>query len=539
MQSIATDQPLIGFPTRDDPYWIGTRLVDEGRINKQQLDLAIDYFHKQPRKGFSKAILELGLANHVEVAALIAEKFQCDLLDLDTLEIDRAVAALLSPPLARNRLAIPYKKEGNVMFLAVADPASRGIEPLRKHFQDFELKIAVAPESDIIAKVDELNREEVVVKDASHFLDDLIKEAVYKRASDIHLESKENVLEIRLRIDGQLNPHAYVRAQQRDQVVSRAKILGEMNITEKRLPQDGRATFTIGSKKINLRLCSVPTSFGESVVIRILDQTKGIQSFEQLGISREHIAVFQHELNTNSGVIYLTGPTGSGKTTTLYSALDSLDSVSNKILTLEDPVEYLFLSIEQVEINERIGLTFSAGLRSFLRQDPDVILVGETRDQETAQLTMRAALTGHLVLSTVHTNNALGAVPRLLDLGIEPFLIASGLRLLVGQRLVRMLCSKCRIIHSDSAAFCEKYHIEGCFFEAVGCPACQGKAYQGRTGIFEFYPTKDMENLILNRASDEALEASVRSKQLPSILNDGINKAANGITTLAQVFSVI
>ena len=375
--------------------------------------------------------------------------------------------------------------------------------------------------------------------DATRQLDAILRAAATEGASDIHCEPKEDGLLVRFRIDGEMHDHLTLPATQREALIARGKICGGMDITEKRLPQDGRAMLTEGGRRFHLRSSTLPTVHGESLVIRLLDQTMPAQSLEQLGLEEAEAASLRTALTGPAGLIYLTGPTGSGKTTTLHAALQAFDQRRKVIHTLEDPVEYEMRGIRQTEIREKIGLTFAGTLRALLRQNPDVILVGETRDSETAQLAIRAALTGHLVLSTLHTNDALSAVPRLRDLGVDSFLIAASLRLLAAQRLVRRLCPECRQPHPECARLCEHHKTSGQFYRAAGCPACHGRGYRGRLAIHEVIPAGRFLPLITAGAPLTELTALREREGLPTLWSRGLRAAAAGLTTLEEVARVL
>ncbi|MEN9402649.1 MAG: hypothetical protein RL091_1352 [Verrucomicrobiota bacterium] len=376
--------------------------------------------------------------------------------------------------------------------------------------------------------------------DTTRTFERLLRAGIAEEASDIHCEPKENGLLIRFRLDGEMRDHTTLPLPQRDPVLARGKIFGGMDITEKRLPQDGRAVFRENGQRYHLRLSTLPTVHGESLVIRLLDQTMPNQSFAALGLAPAQAEALHTALTGPAGLIYLTGPTGSGKTTTLHSALHLLDHRDRAIHTLEDPVEYEFTGIRQTEIREKIGLTFATSLRSLLRQNPDVILVGETRDAETAQLAIRAALTGHLVLSTLHTNDALSAVPRLRDLGVESFLLAASLRLLAAQRLVRKLCPACKAPHPDNNRLREQHKLpEAQFFHSVGCPACRERGYRGRIAIHEVIPAQKFLPLIAANAPFEELAALRAREGHATLWQNGLTAAAAGLTTIEQVARVL
>jgi type II secretory ATPase GspE/PulE/Tfp pilus assembly ATPase PilB-like protein len=376
--------------------------------------------------------------------------------------------------------------------------------------------------------------------DATRTFDAILRAAATEGASDIHCEPKEDGLLIRFRIDGEMRDHARVPLAHRDALLARGKIFGGLDITEKRLPQDGRAVLKEINRRFNLRLSTVPTVYGESLVIRLLDQTMPGQSLAELGLGPPQAEAMRAALTGPAGLIYLTGPTGSGKTTTLHSALHQLDHRGRVIHTLEDPVEYEFPGIRQTEIREKIGLTFAASLRALLRQNPDVMLVGETRDAETAQLAIRAALTGHLVLSTLHTNDGLAAIPRLRDLGIESFLLAAALRLVAAQRLVRRLCPDCKESHPANARLQDEHRLpDAAFCRSVGCPACRGAGFRGRIAIHEVIPTAKFTPLIERDAPLAELVALREREGCVTLWQHGLAAAASGQTTIEQVARVL
>lgn len=376
--------------------------------------------------------------------------------------------------------------------------------------------------------------------DATRTLDGILRAAVADDASDVHFEPKEDGLLVRFRIDGDMHEHARLPLIQREPLLARVKIFGGMDITEKRLPQDGRARLNETGRKIHLRLSNLPTVHGESLVLRLLDQTMPVKSFDELGFGPEESAELRAALTAPSGLVFLTGPTGSGKTTTLHATLHTLDHHRRVICTLEDPVEYEFDKIRQTEIREKIGLTFAAGLRALLRQNPDIMLVGETRDAETAQLAIRAALTGHLVFSTLHTSDALAAIPRLRDLGVETFLLAASLRLVAAQRLVRKLCPECKVPHTGSAALAEQHQVGGAqFFKAAGCPACRGRGYRGRLAVHEVIPAEKFLPLVAANAPMAEFHALRARLGYRTLWQHGLAAAAAGLTSLEEVLRVL
>ncbi len=367
----------------------------------------------------------------------------------------------------------------------------------------------------------------------------LISEAISQGASDIHIEPYENAVIVRLRIDGMLREILQAPARVKSRLVSRIKVMARLDIAEKRLPQDGRVSLTLGGRGVDVRVSTLPSRYGERVVMRLLDKDQGLRSLDALGMSPPMLARFKAALETPNGIILITGPTGSGKTTTLYAALNLLNDRARNILTVEDPIEYAIDGIGQTQINPKIGMTFAAGLRAILRQDPDVVMVGEIRDLETAQIAVQASLTGHLVFSTVHTNDAIAAITRLKDMGVEPYLLASTLRAIVAQRLVRRLCNHCKkpaIVGPHEAQLLARIGAErATVYEAVGCPHCKGAGYVGRIGLYEYVAVDDdIRRLIHADATEQAMAAHAFQSADPLLIS-GLRCAAAGVTSLSDV----
>ena len=372
-------------------------------------------------------------------------------------------------------------------------------------------------------------------------LNSLLFQAVKERASDIYIEPYEKVVEVRFRVDGVLFTVLSPPKTIQEATVSRVKVMAGLDIAEKRLPQDGRIRLLIAGKDVDVRVSVIPTSFGERVVLRLLDRKGGVIEFEKLGLSPQQGNIMDSLLSRNSGIILVTGPTGSGKTTTLYSALNRINSTTRNIITVEDPVEYQLKGIGQINVNPKIGLTFANGLRSILRQDPDVIMVGEIRDMETAEISIHASLTGHLVISTLHTNDAPTAITRLVDMGIERFLVASSLSAVIAQRLVRILCQYCKEEYtpkSDEMLVFKNLNVKK-LWKPVGCERCFKSGYHGRTGIFEFLIIdQDMHSIILKNPDSSSLKGYALSKGMKTLKDDGLDKAAAGITSLEEIIRV-
>lgn len=380
--------------------------------------------------------------------------------------------------------------------------------------------------------------------DAVKAADGLIAKAAASGASDIHIEPGENNACVRMRIDGVLYKEAEMNKTLMQAVVSRIKVLAGMDIAEKRLPQDGSIKLELDGRNIDLRISSLPTILGEKIVIRILDREKFALNLDELSFTPENLALYRRLYNYGSGIVLLTGPTGSGKTTTLYATLAELNSSERNIVTIEDPVEYRINGISQVAVNEKAGLTFASGLRSILRQDPDIIMLGEIRSLDTAATAIRAALTGHLVFSTLHTNNAAGAAVRLVDMGIEPFLVASALRGVVAQRLVRRICPHCKTVYAANAEEKAYLNINGgndlTLYKGSGCEKCRGTGYLGRMALQEVMPVvPELKKFILGKAQEEALFAEAEKFGAVSMRSDGVQKVLKGHTSLEEVLQAV
>jgi len=417
-----------------------------------------------------------------------------------------------------------------------------GAETLDKMIADN--RIEVAPEEDLGKQdLSELDQEASVVK----FVNQIIWEAYKDRATDIHLEPQENDLRIRYRVDGVLHQTPVPPQLKRFQasIISRIKVMGNMDIAEKRLPQDGRISLRIHGEEIDVRVSTMPTVYGESVSLRLLMRSSGMLGMDRLGLEDRDAQVLLKLINKPHGILLVTGPTGSGKSTSLYAWLHTINSVDLRILTIEDPIEYEMAGVNQIHVRPEIGLTFAVGLRHILRQDPDVIMVGEIRDKETAEIAIRAALTGHLVFSTLHTNDSAGAVTRLTDMGIEPFLIASSVEGLVAQRLVRRLCPSCRKPWQHDEVFLRNIGFpmhrlgEGTIYESAGCEECRGTGFRGRTGIYEILVINDhIRPLIVTRASSSAIKQEAIRCGMRTLREDGWTKVLKGVTTLEEVLRV-
>jgi type IV pilus assembly protein PilB len=556
---------------------IGDLLIQIGLVDAGGLARAREAQEKS-HCSLGKALASLGLVDEEAVSTALAEKLHLELLAPDMLEVSTGLAAILPADFCRKRVVAPLSVQGKVLRLALAYPMDYST------IQDVEFRSGkrvvpvIASETSILTmlkqiypaedqsqlnklaaevpegEVEPLDESEFEVVDPDKLAQDtqmppvvrlvnlILSGAAKEGASDIHMEPKENHLQVRYRVDGLLRDVIRVPKNQQEPTISRVKIISGMDITDRRRPQDGRSRFRFEGKRIDLRVSTLPTHFGEKVVIRLLDSKRAEITMEQLGLSAENLRLLQSMLSRPQGMILVTGPTGSGKSSTLYTALGWVKSSTKNIITVEDPIEYQLEGVNQVQINPKAGVTFAAGLRSILRQDPNVIMVGEIRDQETAGIALEAAQTGHLLLSTLHTNDAPATISRLLDLGIEPFLISSAVIGILAQRLVRKPCPACTIPHAPTPELIEKagglsqMPPDGKWVTGKGCDACRQSGFKGRLGIHELLPVNDeIRDLISRRAPEHEIRKAARGAGMRTLLEDGISKAAQGLTSLEEV----
>jgi type IV pilus assembly protein PilB len=545
---------------------LGDWLLEQAHVTQGQIDLAL---REQKRKGklLGETLIELGFVTQETLSEYLAQKTQTESVDLDHVFIPPELRRLVPETVARRFLAVPVSRQGDTLTVAIADPLNVTAFDVLEQTTRLRVTLVAAAEGDILQAISRLYEsgqtvEELVdellklgterlasttEQDAPmiRLVDRIIAEAVLTGASDIHIQPEEKILRVRVRRDGILSPGYLVPKEIQPALIARFKIVGGMDIAENRRPQGGRTNVVVAAREVGLRFSSLPTSFGESVVVRILDRGNAAINLKGLGFEPDVERAFRAVLDRPHGVILVTGPTGSGKTTTLYTALGLINSAENSVFTLEDPVEYQLPMIRQTQISEMVGLTFAEGLRTLLRQDPDVLLVGETRDTETAQLMVRAALTGHLVFSTLHTNDAVGAIPRLIDLGVEPYLLAPTLIGILGQRLVRQLCPKCRVPVPDAAARLAGLSVQPpsdlpvTLWEPKGCPECRDSGFRGRIGVFEFLEIDPSFHPVIANGVDLAkLRELARERGFRSMFEDGLNKALRGLTSLGEVLRV-
>ncbi len=544
-------------------------IVDLGFASRERVEEAIAEARVAGRAP-EQILLERKAITSEQLARALAERYGLHHVDLASYHIDMGAANLISPNAARRYRAVPIGYvDDNTLLLAMADPANVIALDDIQMMTGLACEVAVASEEDIEAFILRLSTLENAVSEAlfeeeseeedeeaadalQESADDapviklvysVLGQAVNEGASDVHFEPGEKDMRVRFRVDGVLYEAAKVPKRMIPGVISRLKIMCDLDIAEKRVPQDGRVGVTVEDRKVDLRITTLPTQRGEGATIRILDKSAAMRTLDELGMHGEARDHFENAVRKPYGAILVTGPTGSGKSTTLYAALDDINVVEKKIITIEDPVEYRLEGINQINVNRRAGLTFATGLRSVLRADPDVIMVGEVRDAETARIAIEAALTGHLVLTTLHTNDAPGAVARLQKMGIESFLVASAVDTIVAQRLARKLCSHCkrRTVLSREALVTEGFRVGGDIeaYEPVGCPRCSSTGYRGRVGLFSVMPMSErIKELTVNHASEAELTRVAREEGMLTLQEDGLNKVRDGITSIQEVARV-
>ncbi|MEL0641157.1 ATPase, T2SS/T4P/T4SS family [Pseudoalteromonas aliena] len=552
---------------------LGDLLVHEHMITEAQLSEALNIQAATGRK-LGSTLITLEFISEPQLLRFLAQQLQVPFLDISQRKISADVSKLLSEVYARRYRALVIEDNGDSVLLGMSDPADlRGLDQLATMLAPKRIDLAVVQESQIMAAFDNVYRrtDEITnfaaqlheeYQDVEEFdlnslgdetsdatvvklLQSIFEDAVQVRASDIHIEPDEGLLRIRQRVDGILQEHTLNQVKIASALVLRLKLMSGLDISEKRLPQDGRFNIKVRSHSIDVRLSTMPVQHGESVVMRLLDQSAGLLSLDETGMPVHILKRVRSIIKRPHGMVLVTGPTGSGKTTTLYGALSELNQQESKIITVEDPVEYRIGRINQVQINNKIGLSFASILRTALRQDPDIIMVGEMRDQETVDIGLRAALTGHLVLSTLHTNDAITSAMRLIDMGAPAYLVASSLRAIIAQRLVRRVCNDCRVpyLPDHQEISWLKYLGEDVtdaqFSKGQGCTACNHSGYKGRVGIFELLEMDDamMDALRVNDTQGFA-KAAKNSANFSPLSTMALNYAKQGITSLDEVFKV-
>jgi general secretion pathway protein E/type IV pilus assembly protein PilB len=551
-----------------------TQALLERMIAERQLSAADAAAFAQARSLQGTQDSSGGDVTEREVLEWLGREYGVGFLPLDSVEADREVLSLFPARILLKEELLPLRRDHGTIEIATCRLFStRGLDTLRS-LTGLRLRVVLSPReallremkknlgvgADTIGALDEEKSVQVVDENTEdsnldagaedeasiiRFVNQVLKDAIELRASDIHLEPFEHEFRIRYRIDGELQeiPLPPQLKQFQPAIVSRVKILSHLNIAEKRLPQDGRIKVRIEDTEVDIRVSVIPMLHGEAVVMRLLRQNSTLRGLSQIGLGARELECFRHVLDLPHGIVLVTGPTGSGKTSTLYTALNEINDEVRKIITIEDPVEYQLKGVNQIQVSEKAGLTFARGLRSILRHDPDVVLIGEIRDRETAQIAVQASLTGHLVFSTLHTNDAPGALTRLVDMGVEPYLVASSLEAVLAQRLVRVLCPHCKApdTSANARAFRSRMGIgpEVPLYKAVGCRECRHTGFFGRHAVFEWMDTdENIRRLILENASTDQIRAAARAAGMRTLAEDGWRLVAQGITTVEEVLSV-
>ena len=555
---------------------LGDILIERGIISKIQLDEALK-LQKTTGHRLGEILLKKGSITEDDLLSSLAQYFDIPFEKKLEYSDHAGVLKNIPPHFMNKNKFVPFSIKKKIVYVGVADPLNlHPFDDLKMILPDYRFEAVLTPEDEIQRIIhshfapQETDAREVIneISDDFESLDEsfsetedilevandapiirlvnrLITQAVHERASDIHIEPFEQELSVRFRIDGIMYRKATPPKKLQNAVISRVKIMANLNIAENRLPQDGRIQLKIGGKDIDIRVSLFPTHYGERVVLRLLNKTDMKFDLDAIGFEKSHLELFKKILDRPHGIVIVTGPTGSGKTTTLYSSLLRLNTEDVNILTVEDPIEYQLNGVGQMQVKPKIELTFAAGLRSILRQDPDIVMVGEVRDIETAEIAVQAALTGHRVFTTLHTNDAASAVTRLIDMGVEPFLIASSVNAFLAQRLVRTVCPKCKTPYTPTPSEMREVGItkqmlsKGKLYHGKGCSHCFNTGYLGRTGIYELLPvSNEIRKLIITKCDAQTIKDRAVKEGMSTLLEDGVRKALKGLTTIEEVLRV-
>lgn len=550
---------------------LGKILIEAGLITEEQLQQALE---SQDGKTLGRTLVDLGFITEADIAATLAKQMSLSFVDVGNYEINPSAATIISEDMARRYTVLPIDFEEEKLVVAMADPANIfAIDDLRI-VTGYDVKPVVATESDLLAAINQHSRvdravEQVVESIAPEveaevavpekeevgeareapivkLVNLILTEAVRDRANDVHIEPQEKELRIRYRIDGVLHEIMSSPKKVQNGVISRIKIMAGMDIAERRVPQDGRFSLTVDKKEIDFRVATLPAIHGEKIVLRLLEKESIMMDLDELGLLQESYERFKNSFTKPYGAILVTGPTGCGKTTTLYAVLNVINTVERNLITVEDPVEYRLTGVNQVQVNPKAGLTFASALRSILRNDPDVVMIGEIRDGETALIAIESALTGHLVLSTLHTNDAPSALTRLTEMGLEPFLTSSAVDCVVAQRLARRLCKECKESYEPSPEALERVGFPPAkggvptLYKAKGCKKCNNTGYKGRIGIYEtMMVSETIERLTVERATTDQIKEVAIAEGMKILREDGFEKVCLGITSLEEILRVI
>jgi type IV pilus assembly protein PilB len=545
-------------------------LLNDGLVSESQLTAAYDE-HQRDGRSLGRVLVDQGVLSESQLVAALAQQVGLPFVDLSEYSVDGSAIGRVPGGVCRRHVALPIAYEDGRLLVAMADPGNVFALDDFRSITGMDVRPVVATKGDVLAAIDRFYRADAdmdditasmevdeeddlsnvreVVEDAPivKYVNLLITQAIQDRASDIHIEPTEHDLRVRYRIDGVL--HEVMRSPRAIQsgVISRLKIMADINIAERRIPQDGRLSVQTNGKKIDLRVATLPTVWGEKVVMRVLDNSTARLDLADLGFGESNYTRYSKSFIKPYGMILVTGPTGSGKSTTLYATLNIVSKPEVNVITVEDPVEYRLPGINQVQTNNKAGLTFASALRSILRSDPDVVLIGEIRDHETAQIAIEASLTGHLVLSTLHTNDAPSSLTRLTEMGIEPFLVGSALDCVLAQRLTRRLCDKCKDPYQPDAEFLERVGYPWTPGEKIptlyrpgGCPACSKTGFRGRIALHEVMEvTEEIERMCVERASAAAIGVTARAQGMLTLRADGMAKVGQGITSIEEILRVV
>ena len=540
---------------------LGTILVQAGKIDEDQLQKGL--LAQKEKEGYlGQTLMEMGVIDDKDVNRYVSYQLKIPYLQLGYYEVDQTLMELFSEQLIRRQKMLPLFKIKNTLNLAISDPLDSGPINAARDATGFKIEPVIASQLEIenaidlhygisgFVDIDSSSDESMNISDLfdeTHIVelvDSIITQSQKYGCSDIHIEPRENDIRVRFRIDGRLQDFQSLPIDIHTALVSRLKIMANMDIAETRRPQDGRILFNSTKGRLDLRISTYPTLYGEKAVLRLLNISEALHSFSGLGFEEECEKRFNSMLIGGEGIILVSGPTGSGKTTTLYSTLNKLESPDVNIVTVEDPIEYDLDNINQAQVNTKSGVTFASALRSILRQDPDIIMVGEVRDEETVELGIRAALTGHLVFSTVHTNDAASGFTRLLNWNVEPFLIASTVKGILAQRLVRRICKECRTPHQPTKEELKMIGLEEedsiSAFMGKGCLSCRNTGFKGRVGIYELLlMDAEISELVLQRAPGYKIREQARKNGMTTLLEDGIMKITRGDTTISEVYETL
>ncbi|WP_419956027.1 GspE/PulE family protein [Neobacillus niacini] len=542
---------------------LGDLLIEEGLLTPEQLQTALS--EKAPNQKIGDALLQRGYITDQQLAEVLERQLGIPHVNLFHYPFDTNLFSLISKETAKRNLIIPLKREGNKLYVAMVDPMDFIVIDDLRLSTGFQIETVIATKDGVLRAINkyynvdedleelfdefspnERGRDDDVTDIDSpivRIVNQLLTNAVIQKASDIHIDPHETKVVIRYRVDGVLRVERVLPRHMQSVLTARVKIMANLDITEHRIPQDGRIKLNLEFHPIDLRVSTLPTVYGEKIVMRILDMGAALNDLSKIGFNALNYKRFSELIEQPTGIVLITGPTGSGKSSTLYAALNKLNSEQVNIITIEDPVEYQLEGINQIQVNTNVGMTFAAGLRSILRQDPNIIMVGEIRDKETAEIAVRASLTGHLVLSTIHTNDSLGTITRLIDMGVEPFLIASSLSGIVAQRLVRKVCRDCGQIEEASKREKEIFARRGMKIDKInrgkGCPSCNMTGYKGRIALHEVLVLNDdMRRVIMNDDSLQNLKEHAIKNKTIFLIDDGLLKVKQGLTTTEEVLRV-